>query len=150
MRFASGGYQDGFADEFYHTYSLKIYEPYSIYYSIKTSIDILQGNIWFGSDIDIYDISSYPACEILEQEYMDMDPYGDGKTMYSGSITAISEGRYEIAVTEPSFSVGMILLEDEQGNRLTEVPLVDGQAVMEILEQYYHVRCGILVDDSGR
>lgn len=144
--FVSGCLQEGFQYDFYHTYSPKIYEPYSIYYSVKTSIDILRGNIWIGNDIDIYDISSFPAYEILTVEDMDMAPYGEGKTIFSGSIISISEGNYQIVVSEPSFSTGMIILEDEQGSLITEVPLVNGQAVMEILSQYYHVKCRIIVD----
>lgn len=146
--FVSGCVMDGFHYDFYHQYSPKIYEPYSIYYCVKTGISILRGDLWIGSDIEIYDISSFPAYEILAIENMDVDPYGEAKKMYSGHIASISKGSYRVAVTGVSFSSGTFILEDEQGNRISEVSLTDGTAKIELPSHYYHVRCGVLTDES--
>lgn len=146
--FISGCPEEGFLYDFYHTYSPKIYELYSIYHSVKTSIDILGKKIWIGNDIEIYDISSFPAIETFMMEDLEQDLTEEGEAVFAGTVTSISEGRYQIAVSEPSFSAGMFVLEDSQGSVLMEIPLVDGQAVMELPAQHYYARCKIVVNEQ--
>ncbi len=141
--------QEGFLYDFYHAYSPKIYEGYSIFDSVKKSLAILQEKAWIGYNIEIYDISSFPASEVFAMDDMDLSVTEDGKVVYTGWITNIPQGNYEILLSQPSASQSMFRLEDERGDRIEQMPLVNGKAVMELDSQHYYVQCKVIFDEHN-
>ena len=141
--------QEGFLYDFYHAYSPKIYEGYSIFDSVKKSLAILQEKAWIGYNIEIYDISSFPASEVFARDDMDLSVTEDGKVVYTGWITNIPQGNYEILLSQPSASQSMFRLEDERGDRIEQMPLVNGKAVMELDAQHYYVQCKVIFDEDN-
>ena len=69
--------------------------------------------------------------------------------VYTGWITNIPQGNYEILLSQPSASQSMFRLEDERGDRIEQMPLVNGKAVMELDAQHYYVQCKVIFDEDN-
>lgn len=146
--FESGCQLEGFLFDYYHTYSPKIFELYSIWDSVKKSIDILQGDISIGGNIYIYDISQFPASETFAADDFDREVTETGESIFCGNITSISKGKYDIKVSGNSDIEGTICLEDSQGNVITQVQLKNNHAVFELTEQYTYIVCKLILNDA--
>jgi hypothetical protein len=118
---------EGFYADLYPSYSKKIYELYSIGYTLSLTKQVINNEIYFGRITRIYDISSLPAYQTFTSEDF------DGQ---SAKILSISEGEYSVEA-DNELSTHMCIY-DENGDLIIEFDLVDGEGTFELPCQYYN------------
>lgn len=120
---------DGFSVDLYPNYSLKIYDLYSIKYTLSLTRQIINNEISFGSKTIFYDISSLPAYQTFTSE--------DSNGKFA-DILSITEGEYSVKSTN-GLSMHMCIY-DENGNLIVEFDLIDGYGTFELPRQYYNTK----------
>ncbi len=118
--------------------SAKIFEPYSIFYCITNSWGIIRGDINFGSNIAIYDISELDAYEVFlydkfEKNVIEQDVY------LVTNIDSALAGIYTIYVDNVKLN-GTIYIETETGERIAECEVRNGTGTFILDKKYYDLR----------
>lgn len=133
--FESGCHMDDASYNNFSRISVKIFEPYSIFWCFDKSFNIMQGNILHGNNIAIYDISMLPAYEVFS--YIDYDSKED---VYWSKMDSISSGKYVVEINGQEINQGTMILEDENGETISICRIEKGFAQFSLKEQYYHVK----------
>ena len=127
--------------------SAKIFEPYSIYYCVDRSIDILENKICFGNNMAIYDISRLDSYENYPYESFESEENSHGLT-YLYTIDSIFKGRYKVTVSGKEKYAGRLILETETGERVVDCELIDGSCIFSLKDNYYGLRMKLLLESE--
>lgn len=127
--------------------SAKIFEPYSIYYCVDRSIDILENKICFGNNMAIYDISRLDSYENYPYESFESEENSHGLT-YLYTIDSIFKGRYKVTVSGKEKYAGRLILETETGERVVDCELINGACSFSLNDNYYGLKMKLLLESE--
>ena len=110
-KFEAGYRQSMLSFGWYDKFSLKIFEPYSIYEAINVSANLIMDRITTGQDMYIYDISEIPAYAEFSCKDFEVNIIENGQREYCLRLPAILCGEYTLKLNQNLRDVHLLILD---------------------------------------